>query len=235
MLPTSTPSLGAPPNSSSVAIKLFSGAVAGDLGAIARGVSYSQSLYFVFVLLVLFLVSLFFLLQNFKTQKISVVFIPVLLFYLIIMSSTENTKLCDFTSTNNNYFICSPIAPPATKAESYEIKPALLNLVMKEQFSGASTDDAASHLNNFVELCDMQKYKEVESDIIKLKLFPFSLRGRSKEWLLSFPKNSIDSWIKCKDAFIGKYYPPAKIIQLRSNNTNFRQFDNEHVAQAWRE
>ena len=58
------------------------------------------------------------------------------------MSSTENTKLCDFTSTNNNDFICSPIAPPATKAEFSEIKPALLNLVMKEQFSGASTNDA---------------------------------------------------------------------------------------------
>ena len=75
------------------------------------------------------------------------------------MSSTENTMLCDFTRTNNNDFICSPIAPAASKAESYEIKPALLNLVMKEQFSGASTDDAASHLNNFVELYDMQKYK----------------------------------------------------------------------------
>ena len=85
--------------------------------------------------------------------------------------------------TNNNDFICSPIAPPATKAESYEIKPALLNLVMKEQFSGASTDDAASHLINFIELCDMQIYKEVENDIIKLKLFPFSLRGGAKEWL----------------------------------------------------
>ena len=54
------------------------------------------------------------------------------------MSSTKNTKLCDFMSTNNNDFICSPIAPPATKAEFYEIKPALLNLVMKEQFFGAS-------------------------------------------------------------------------------------------------
>ena len=105
---------------------------------------------------------------------------------------------------------------------------------MKEQFSGASTDDAASHLNNFIELCDMQKYKEVESDIIKLKLFPFSFRGRAKEWSLSLPKNSIDSWIKCKDAFIGKYYPPAKIIQLRSNIMKFRQFYNEHVAQAWK-
>ena len=149
------------------------------------------------------------------------------------MSTAENTKLCDFTSTNNDDFICTPIAPPAAKTDFYEIKPALLNLVMKEQFSGASTDDAAAHLNNFVELCEMQNYKDMDGDIIKLKLFPFSLRGRAKEWLLSLPRNSIDSWTKCKDAFIGKYYPPAKIISLRSSIMNFKQMDNEHVAQAW--
>ena len=45
---------------------------------------------------------------------------------------------------------------------------------MKEQFSGAG-EDAALHLNFFVELCDMQKYKEVYGDIIKLKLFSFLL------------------------------------------------------------
>ena len=150
----------------------------------------------------------------------------------IIMGSTENTKLCDFTSHNNSDFICTPIATPATSAPSYEIKPALLKPVMKDQFSGAG-EDVALHLNNFIELCDMQKYKEVDGDIIKLKLFPFSLRGRAKDWLQSLPKNSIDSWRKCKDAFIGKYYPPAKIIQLRSNIMNFRQLDNEHVFQAW--
>jgi hypothetical protein len=60
----------------------------------------------------------------------------------------------------------------------------------------------------------MQKYKDVDGAIIKLKLFTFSLRGRAKDWLLSLPRNSIDSWDKCKDAFIGKYYPPAKIIAL---------------------
>jgi hypothetical protein len=133
------------------------------------------------------------------------------------MSTPENAKLCDFTSTNNNNFICTPIAPPAHEANFCEIKPALLNLIMKEQFSGVSTDDAAAHLNNFVELCEIQKYKDVDGDIIKLKLFPFSLRGRAKDWFLSLPKNSIDSWVKCKDAFIGKYYPPAKIISLRSD------------------
>jgi hypothetical protein len=46
--------------------------------------------------------------------------------------------LCDFTRTKNNDFICTPIAPPAPEANFYEIKPTLLNLAMKEQFSGAS-------------------------------------------------------------------------------------------------
>jgi hypothetical protein len=149
------------------------------------------------------------------------------------MSNPENTKLCEFTSTNNNDFICTPIVPPAPKATFYEIKHALLNLVMKEQFSGVSTDDAAAHLDNSVELCEMQKYKDVDGDIINLKLFPFSWRGRAKDWLLCLPKNSIDYWVKCKDAFIGKYYPPAKIISLRSDIMKFKQFDNEHVAQSW--
>src|SRR3954465_6395727 len=121
------------------------------------------------------------------------------------MGSNEKTKLCDFTSHNNSDFICTPIAPPATSAPSYEIKPALLNLVMKEQFSGAG-EDAALHLNNFAKLCDMQKYKEVDGDIGKLKLFPLSLRGRAKEWLQSLPRNITDSWDKSKDAFIWKYY-----------------------------
>ena len=74
------------------------------------------------------------------------------------MGSNENTKLCDFTSHKNSAFIYTPIAPPTTLADFYEINPALLNLVMKEQFSRVG-EDVASHLNNFVELCDMQKYK----------------------------------------------------------------------------
>ena len=70
----------------------------------------------------------------------------------------ENTKLCDFSNTNNNGIIGTPIAP-ATSAESCDINTALLNLVMKDQFSGTPNEDAASHHNTFIELCDMQKKK----------------------------------------------------------------------------
>ena len=86
------------------------------------------------------------------------------------MSTLENTKLCDFSSTNNNDFISTPIVSPATSAKSYDIKAALLNLVMKDQISGNYNEDAASHLNTFAELCDMQKIKDVDNDIIILKL-----------------------------------------------------------------
>src|ERR1041385_3453783 len=69
--------------------------------------------------------------------------------------------------------------------------------------------------------------------LLSSSFFPFSLRDGAKIWFQYLLRNSIDSWDKCKNAFIGKYYPPAKIIQLRSNIMNFRQLDNEHVSQAW--
>ena len=64
----------------------------------------------------------------------------------------------------------------------------------------------------------MQKKKDMDNDIVKLKLFP---------------KLGIDSWNKCKDAFISKYFHPAKIISLRNDIMNFKQVDHEHVAQSW--
>ena len=68
----------------------------------------------------------------------------------------DNTKLCDFANTNNNDFLSTPIAP-LTDAESCEINATLLNLVMKDQFADLPSEDAATHLNIFVDLCDMQK------------------------------------------------------------------------------
>ena len=84
---------------------------------------------------------------------------------LLVTMAQDNTKLFDFSNTNNNDFISTPIAP-ATSAESYEINAALLNLVTKDQFSGLPSEDVASQLNTLVELCDMKKKKDVDNDIL---------------------------------------------------------------------
>jgi hypothetical protein len=85
----------------------------------------------------------------------------------------------------------------------------------------------------FCEICDTQKFKNVENDIVKLKLFPFSLIGKAKDWLLSLPNGSINSWDKLREAFIKKCYPPVQILQNINNMLSFKQNDNEHVATAW--
>jgi hypothetical protein len=37
------------------------------------------------------------------------------------------------------------------------------------------------HLHDFYEICDMQKFKNVDNAIVKLNLFLFSVRGKAKE------------------------------------------------------
>ena len=102
---------------------------------------------------------------------------------------------------------------------------------MKDPFYGLPSEDDATHLNSFINLCDMQKKKDTDNDIVKFKLFPFSLRDCAKVWFSSLSKNSIDSWNKCKDVFISKYFPPTN--SLRNDIMNFKQLDHEHVAQSW--
>jgi hypothetical protein len=65
-------------------------------------------------------------------------------------------------------------------------------------------------------------------------LFPFSLRGKAKEWLLCLPYGSINSWDNLKEAFIKRYYPHVKILQNGNSILAFRQSDSKHVATSWR-
>jgi hypothetical protein len=95
-----------------------------------QGESLMLNHYFVFVLL-------YFTFACIVLSKIKKISFLYSCFYLLAfsfprMGTPENTKLCDFTSTKNNNFICTPIAPPAPEVNFYEIKHALLNLVMKE-------------------------------------------------------------------------------------------------------
>ena len=63
---------------------------------------------------------------------------------------------------------------------NFELKSSLINMVQASPFCGKPNEDANAHLQNFLELCDTVVIRGVSADVVKLRLFPFSLLGKAK-------------------------------------------------------
>ncbi|XP_073028653.1 uncharacterized protein [Primulina eburnea] len=127
----------------------------------------------------------------------------------------------------------SGIARGTINANNFELKPALINMVQQNQFGGATTADPHLHLRTFLEITDTVKINGVSDDIIRLRLFLFSLRDQARGWLQSLPLGSITTWQELATKFLSKYFPPAKSAQLKIEISTFRQTDFEQLYEAW--
>ncbi|XP_075499962.1 uncharacterized protein LOC142538531 [Primulina tabacum] len=106
-------------------------------------------------------------------------------------------------------------------------------MVQQNQFAGTATSDPHVHLRTFSEITDTVKINNVPDDIIRLRLFPFSLRDQARGWLQSLPLGSITTWQELATKFLAKYIPPAKSAQLKIEISTFRQTDFEQLYEAW--
>jgi hypothetical protein len=67
----------------------------------------------------------------------------------------------------------------------FELKPALINMVQQSPFCGKASKDANAHIQHFLEICSTFTIRGVTQDAVRLRLFPFSLLGKAKQWLYS--------------------------------------------------
>ncbi|XP_073063937.1 uncharacterized protein [Primulina eburnea] len=134
------------------------------------------------------------------------------------------------TVINTHY---SGIARGTIAANNFELKPALINMVQQNQFGGAATTDLHLHLRTFLEITDTVKINGASDEIIRLRLFSFSLRDHARSWLQSLPLGSVTTWADLFTKFLSKYFPPAKSAQLKIDITNFRQREFEVLYEAW--
>ncbi|CAM8887360.1 unnamed protein product [Rhodiola kirilowii] len=125
----------------------------------------------------------------------------------------------------------SPIAPPGVNAPHFELKPALINMVGNNAFTGIGNPNA--HLTSFLELCETFKMNNVPIEDIYLRLFPFSLMGRAKDWLWSHDANTFTTWDELAQAFLLQYFPPAKTQRLKNLINSFEQGEDETFYEAW--
>ncbi|KAK5836068.1 hypothetical protein PVK06_011815 [Gossypium arboreum] len=116
----------------------------------------------------------------------------------------------------------SSIVRPIIAANNFELKPNTIQMIKQfVQFDGLQDEDPNAHLVNFLEFCDTFKINGISDDAIRLRLFPFSLRNKAKQWLNSLPRGSITTWEQMTEEFLLKYFLPAKTSKLRNDISSF--------------
>ena len=77
---------------------------------------------------------------------------------------------------NENY---SEVRRQPVDANNFELKHALISMVLQRQIGGYSSEDPNEHMAYFLELAHTVKVNGMPHDVIKMSLFPFSLKYKA--------------------------------------------------------
>ena len=127
----------------------------------------------------------------------------------------------------------SAIRQPAVDANNFELKPALITMVQQQQFTGHPTEDPNEHLGRFLRMENTVKLNGVRPEVIKLHLFPFSLRDTTATWYESLPYGYVDTWEELVEAYLGRFFPPSLTSERRREIIVFQQGEDESLYVAW--
>ena len=114
----------------------------------------------------------------------------------------------------------------------FELKPTLITMVQASPFCGKAHEDANAHLQHFLDISSTFTIKGVTQEAIRLRLFPFSLLGKAKQWFY-LNCNAIDTCDKCSNAFLVKFFPMGKTNALHNKISSFEQQADESILEAW--
>ncbi|EOY26223.1 Uncharacterized protein TCM_027661 [Theobroma cacao] len=128
----------------------------------------------------------------------------------------------------------SSIRRLAIQVNNFEIKLPIIQMIQTSiQFGRSPNDDLNAYIVNFLEICDTFKHNGVTNDVIRLRLFPFSLRDKIKSWLNSLIASFISTRDDLAQKFLAKLFPPTKTANMWNGITSFVQFNPESLYEAW--
>ena len=127
-----------------------------------------------------------------------------------------------------------PIVSATINADNFEFKPVMFQMINNNGlFGGMPSDEPLSHLCSFNQMCDNFKQRGMTSDAFRLRLFPYTLQGKARDWFESLPSDSITTWEELREKFLKRFFPPTRNANLRNAITSFRQMDGESLWEVW--
>jgi hypothetical protein len=108
--------------------------------------------------------------------------------------------------------------PPSSSTSDYELGPDLIALVWELSFSGLSSENPDHHLHEFEQMCSCSAFISMTLDVLRWKLFTFSLKGKTERWYMfavGVPNGSRDK------------------LRKRFSITFFQQNEKETIGTTW--
>ncbi|KAL4318469.1 hypothetical protein GQ457_18G014130 [Hibiscus cannabinus] len=120
---------------------------------------------------------------------------------------------------------------PEFEAEHFELKLVIFNtLNTLGQFGGSSNENVKQRLKSFLKICNSFKLPRFFNDVLKLKLFLYSLRDRAILWLNNLSPSLLQSWTELCHCFLARFSYNNMTENLRNKITSFRQEDDESIG-----
>ncbi|GJV54995.1 retrovirus-related pol polyprotein from transposon TNT 1-94 [Tanacetum coccineum] len=73
----------------------------------------------------------------------------------------------------------------------------------------------------------------IKEEAVMLRTFPFLLSGEAKTWINELDEGTITSRNELREAFISRYFSPAKFKRLLNEIHSFDQLSHETLVDAW--
>jgi hypothetical protein len=107
-----------------------------------------------------------------------------------------------------------------------------LTLNLHLSICGKASEEANTHLQHFLEIYSTFTIRGVDQDVVRLRLFPFSLLGKANKWFYT-NREVVSTWEKCSNAFLVKFFPLGKTKALQNKTSSFQQLTDKTIIEVW--
>ena len=88
------------------------------------------------------------------------------------------------------------------------------------------------HMEGFLRMANTVKMNGMRLDVIKLQLFPFSLKDTITTWFESLPYGSVNTWEEIVEAYMERFFPLTLTFERKRKIIAFKQGEDESLYNA---
>jgi hypothetical protein len=97
----------------------------------------------------------------------------------------------------------------------YRLNQWLIAMVQSLSFLGGVDKNSYLHIRDFEQTCDCLRIEGMSDQTLHWKLFPFSLKGKARQWYDKAVGKQQGDWGSLRSNFCLDFYPISQMVDLR--------------------